>query len=373
MQPGWTLVNPAQQQALPVGGNAKGLPNIQTDKEKKIQMKAIVLKGFGGTENFFLEEVEEPKLIDGTVKVKIKAAAFNPIDYQMRKGGTESKLLRTPILGREMSGVVEEVHHTVTDFKIGDEIYSYVSSLGSNGTYAEYIIVPTEIIALKPKNITFEQATAMALVGLTAIQTIEKANLKEDSLVFITGGAGGVGSMLIRLLLQKGIKNIFTTAGNKESIEQIISYGLAAERILDYKETNLTEKILGLTANRMFTHCLDTVGNYLSTLCAEIIAVDGYYADITFMMTDSARELIFDKAVTTINVSNYAYGIERDKTKMKYYNRNLSILKEYIESAVLTTTPINILGQLSVDTVSKAHQILENNQTKGRKLVMQIG
>ncbi|MBC7915259.1 MAG: NADP-dependent oxidoreductase, partial [Pyrinomonadaceae bacterium] len=171
-------------------------------------MKGIVLNDFGDTDNFSLEEIETPKITEGTVKVKIKATAFNPIDYQMRKGGTESKLLRTQILGREMSGIIEEVHQTVTGFKIGDEVYSYVSNLGSNGTYAEYVVVPTEIIALKPSNITFEQATAMGLVGLTAIQTIQKSNIQKDSLVFITGGAGGVGSMLIRLLLQQGIKNI---------------------------------------------------------------------------------------------------------------------------------------------------------------------
>ncbi len=335
-------------------------------------MKAIVLRGFGGTENFFLEEVKSPKVKKGTVKVKIKATAFNPIDYQMRKGGTESKLLKTPILGREMSGIIEELHPAVTDFKIGDEVYGYVSNLGSNGTYAEYIVVPTEIIALKPTNITFEQATAIGLVGLTAIQTIQKSNIQKDSLVFVAGGEGGVGSMLIRLLLQNGIKNIFTTAGSKQSVEQIISYGLQADNIFDYNDTRLTEKILNVTSNKKFTHCLDTVGNNLSNICAEIIAVDGYYADITFTMTEPARELIFDKGVTIINVSNYAYGMEDDKMKMKYYNKNLSILKEYIETHSLPPTPINVLGKLSLETVTQAHHILENNQTKGRKLVMKI-
>jgi len=336
-------------------------------------MKALVLKDFGGTENFSIEEVDLPILAEGTVKVKIKATAFNPIDYQMRKGGYESKLLKSTILGREMSGIIEEVHPTVTDFVVGDEVFGYVSNLGSNGTYAEYIVVPTEVIALKPNNLTFELATAIGLVGLTATQTIQKSNLKEDSLVFITGGAGGVGSMLIRLLLQKGIKNIFTTAGNKESIAQIVSYGLPASNILDYKEDNLVEKILTLTSNRKFTHCLDTVGNTLSDVCAEIIAVDGTYADIAFLSTMSARELIFDKGVTIINVSNYAYTIERDRTKMKYYNNNLNVLREYIENGILTATPINVIGKLSVDTVTKAHNLLESNQTKGRKLVMQIG
>jgi NADPH:quinone reductase len=335
-------------------------------------MKAIILNAFGSTDNFSMQEVDNPILKEGTVKVKIKATAFNPIDYQMRKGGIESKLLKTAILGREMAGTIVEVHQTVNDFKIGDEVYGYVSNLGSNGTYAEYIVVPTEIIAIKPNNISFEQATAIGLVGLTAIQTIQKSNINKDSLIFITGGAGGVGSMLIRLLLKQGIKNIFTTAGNKESVEQIISYGIPAENIFDYKETDLAEKILQLTSNQKFTHCLDTVGNTLSNICALIIAVDGYYADITFTMTEFARELIFDKAVTTINVSNYAYGIEGDKGKMKYYNKNLSLLKEYIESGILTTTPINILGKLSVETVRNAHYILESNQTKGKKIVMQI-
>src|SRR5215213_2471094 len=120
-------------------------------------MRAVFLKQFGGVENFELREVERPPLIKGGVRVRIKATAFNPIDYQMRRGGTESKLLKSGILGREMAGIVTEIDSSVRNLRVGDDVFSYVGNLGSNGTYAEEIVVPESLAARKPANLDFNQ------------------------------------------------------------------------------------------------------------------------------------------------------------------------------------------------------------------------
>jgi NADPH:quinone reductase len=335
-------------------------------------MKAIVLTEFGGTDNFAMQEVENPILKQGTVKVKISATAFNPIDYQMRRGSSESKYLKSTILGREMSGVIVEVSKSVTQFKIGDEIFGYVSNFGSNGTYAEYIVVPEVIIAHKPKNISFNQAAALSVVGLTAIQTIEKCKIESNDNVFVTGGAGGVGSMVLRLLLKNGIKNIYTTAGNQDSIDKILNYGLPKENIIDYKTENVIEKIFALTKGQKIDFAIDTVGGTLSEICADVLKINSTYADISFLSTEKAREKLFYVGTTIQNIFIYTYGIENDNEKMKYYNNRLTLLKDYLENNLISETPINIVGKFNVETVVKAHYILEKNETKGDKLVMEI-
>ena len=336
-------------------------------------MKAIVLKQFGGSENFILEDVEDPQLSEGTVKVKIKAAAFNPIDYQMRKGANESKLLKSAILGREMAGIIVGVHTSVNSFKVGDEVYGYVNSLGSNGTYAEYVVVPEEIIALKPENLTFNDASAIPLVGLTAIQTVERIGASKNDTFFITGGAGGVGSMVIRLLLQQGISNIYTTAGNDESRAKLITYGLPAGQIINYQDGNVLEGFQRLSGYKNATICIDTVGGRLSETCAWLIKTNGIYADITFLTTPASREILFNKGVTIINISNYAYALEKDRTQTAYYGNRLNLLKQYLDGKTLMPTPIKVVGGFDIDTVKKAHYLLENNLTKGNKLVMEVG
>lgn len=100
-----------------------------------------------GLDNFELQDILKPLVSDNDVLVRIKAAAFNPIDYQMRQGGTESKLLKSMILGREFAGVVESAGKLAEHISIGDAVVAYAGSLGSNGTYAGYISIPQELVA----------------------------------------------------------------------------------------------------------------------------------------------------------------------------------------------------------------------------------
>ena len=137
-------------------------------------MKAVFLKQFGGTENFELREVERPKLFEGGVRVQIKATAFNPVDYQVRRGGPESVRLKSRILGREMAGVVTEIDSSVKNLRVGDEVFSYVTTLGSSGTYTEEIVVPEALVVRKPLNLDFNQSAAIPLVGLTAVQAVQR-------------------------------------------------------------------------------------------------------------------------------------------------------------------------------------------------------
>ncbi|WP_207434061.1 quinone oxidoreductase family protein [Sabulibacter ruber] len=335
-------------------------------------MKAVVLKGFGGAHNFVIEEVAMPQNTARNVLVKIKATAFNPIDYQMRQGATESKLLSSPILGRELSGIVTAAGSEVDAFSEGDEVVAYVGSLGSNGTYAEYISIPQELLALKPRNISFEQAAALPMVGLTALQCYERLAAAKHHSLFIGGGAGGVGTMLIKLFISNGYRQIITAAGSSESKDHLLSLGVPEENILEYRSPVFAQNLLARNNGRPFDYCIDLVGGEISEVCSEVLKVNGVYTDITYLATNKAKELLFDKGATIVSISNYAYTLSGNRSDLAYYGRQLQKLLHLIDLEQLTPPPIHLVGGLCVESVQQAHSLLENNQAKGRKLVMKI-
>ena len=334
-------------------------------------MKAVYLKQFGGTENFELVEVERPSLFEGGVRVQLKATAFNPVDYQIRRGGPESIRLKSRILGREMAGVVTEIDSSVKNLQVGDEVFSYVSNLGSSGTYAEEIVVPEALVVRKPANLNFNQSAAIPLVGLTAVQAVLRCPFEPMDKIFVAGGAGGVGSMIVRLLKLKGARNIFSTAGNEESRNQLLSMGLSEDQVHDYRDAQIVENLLSAAGGEMDV-CFDTVGEKMSEISADIIKIEGVYADITFLATEAARDNLFGKGVTILNISNYAHALDGVTGKLNFYRENLDFLRQKLESDELAATPIEVVGDLSVETVAKAHDLLEKNLTRGKKLVMEI-
>ncbi|QMU29376.1 quinone oxidoreductase family protein [Adhaeribacter radiodurans] len=335
-------------------------------------MKAVVLKSFGSIDNFALTEVENPNVAANEVLVKIKATAFNPIDYQMRQGSSESKLLKSFILGRELSGVILEVGHNVTGFATGDEITAYVGSLASNGTYAELISIPQQLIAKKPSVLSHAQAAALPLVGLTALQCFERLTLPLEATIFMSGGAGGVGTILIQLLLTRGYQKLITTAGNTESQNHLLSLGLPSKHIIDYHENDYLAKIKDQVPRGTYDGCIDLVGGYMAEVCAELIKIHGVYVDVTFLTTIKAREVLFNKATTILNVANYAYTLSGNIADTSLYGKNLTTLFQKVESRIILPAEVEIIGNLNVETVQLAHQKLETNQTKGKKLVMLI-
>lgn len=329
-------------------------------------MRAVVLHQNG---EFYLEEVNTPQPESDQVQVKISAAGFNPIDYQMTENGMERKLLHSPILGREFSGVASAVGSNVTDFKIGDSVFCGSGSMGSNGTYAEYICVPAAILMHLPDNISLYQAAAIPSVGLTALQIVNRMKANVNDSIFVTGAAGGVGNMLLKLLQAKNYQHLVVTAGNKSSITALHNIGIKDSQIINYKKNDVYEAALMLNNNERFDFVVDLVGNEIAVVAAKLLKTNGTFADVTNFLTPDSREVLFNKGATILNISNYAYGLEK---KYDYYKNGLEELASLLKQQLITPPEIEIMGNLQTDSVLKAHAILRENKTNGKKLIMQI-
>lgn len=327
-------------------------------------MKAITLN-----ENFQLKdaEIEKPKPKNHEVLIQIKASGFNPIDYQMIENELERKLLKSPILGREISGIIVEKGADAHQFNIGDEIYCGSGSMGSNGSYAEYITVPEAIVALKPTNITFEQAAGIPSAGLTALQIFNRLKLSHEDSVLVTGATGGVGSFVIKFLIANQFQKITATVGSEENRQILLGLGLKNHQIINYKEENLTENLLKANAGQLFDFGIDLVGNYMSEVTADVLKINGTYADVTALVTKDAHEILFNKGIVIMNISNYSYSMNKD---YQYYKGSLEKISKLIEQGTISAPNYKTMGDLSLDTVLKAHSILKNNQTQGHKLIM---
>ena len=206
-------------------------------------MKAFIVDRYGKGAPLRAGEVPEPDLRADEVLIQVHAAAVNLIDAKLRDG--EFKLLlpyRTPfVLGHDVAGVVVRVGPRVRHFKVGDEVYSRPDDLRI-GTFAEFVAVREDSVALKPRNLSMEEAASIPLVGLTAWQAlVERAQLRKGQKVFIQAGSGGVGTFAIQLAKHLGATVATTTsAGNAALVKS-----LGADVVIDYRKDAFEDQLRG--------------------------------------------------------------------------------------------------------------------------------
>ena len=197
-------------------------------------MKAFIVSRYGKKEKLQLTEIAEPVVKENDVLVQIHGAGVNLLDSKIRDG--EFKMIlpyKTPFtLGHDVSGVVTKVGSKVSKFKVGDAVYARPAD-HRIGTFAEFISMHENDVAMKPRNLSMEEAASIPLVGLTAWQAlVEKAKLKKGQKVFIQAGSGGVGTFAIQLAKHLGATVATTTSA--ANINLVI--GLGADVIIDYKK-----------------------------------------------------------------------------------------------------------------------------------------
>ncbi|WP_151822945.1 NADP-dependent oxidoreductase [Acinetobacter oleivorans] len=202
-------------------------------------MKAAYISRYGNIDDIQFDEQPKPSLTEDAVLVKVHAASINPLDLRVLEGEFKAILpVKFPfILGNDFAGTVVEVGSKVTQFKAGDEVYAKTDL---NGAFAEYTVVQQSSLALKPQNLSMEQAAALPLVALTSWQAlVEIAKVKAGQKVLIHAGSGGVGSIAIQLAKSLGATVATTTsAKNSGWVKE-----LGADIIIDYKTMNFEQEL----------------------------------------------------------------------------------------------------------------------------------
>jgi NADPH:quinone reductase-like Zn-dependent oxidoreductase len=196
-------------------------------------MKALQIVKYGDLkDSLAIGEIEKPSVKPNDILIAVKAASLNPIDFKLAEGKLKEMVhLNLPsTIGFDLSGVVTEIGADVTDFKIGDEVFSRVPQ-EQMGTVTAYVTVKSDVVAKKPVSISFEEAAGLPLIGLTAIQALEGVGIKEGDRVLIHAGSGGVGSFAIQYAKAKGAF-VYTTTSTK-NVDWVKALG--ADRVIDYK------------------------------------------------------------------------------------------------------------------------------------------
>jgi NADPH:quinone reductase-like Zn-dependent oxidoreductase len=204
-------------------------------------MKAYTISRYSKSDNLQLVDLSMPEPKEQEVLIEIHAASVNVLDAKIKSG--EFKLFlpyKFPlILGHDIAGIVRKVGVKVKRFKVGDEVFAKASDFHIGG-FAEYISIPENDLAMKPTNISMEEAASLPLVALTAWQAFfEKANLQKGQKVFIQAGSGGVGTIAIQIAKYFGATVATTTSST--NIDLVKSQG--ADVVVDYKKEDF-ESIL---------------------------------------------------------------------------------------------------------------------------------
>jgi NADPH:quinone reductase-like Zn-dependent oxidoreductase len=209
-------------------------------------MKAYLLKENGGTDKLILSEAAIPQINSNEVLVNVKAISINPVDASVRQNKNSLQAILKPedfndiILGWDISGVITETGANIKNFKKGDEVFGMVNFPGSGRAYAEYAAVPGDQLAIKPKNISFEDSAAATLAALTAWQClVTYCKIKNGDKVLIHAAGGGVGHYAVQIAKSFGAYVIGTGSSSKKDF--ILKLG--ADEFIDYTSEKFEDKV----------------------------------------------------------------------------------------------------------------------------------
>jgi len=310
-------------------------------------MKAITIREFGEPEQLIIEDFPKPTLSDDEVLIKVRAISINPVDVKTRAGkgmAGRMKEFKPLILGWDVSGIVDAIGKNVKDFKPGDEVFGMVNFPGHGKGYAEFVVAPASHLALKPTNISHEEAAASTLAALTAYQAlVHHYKIEKGQRLFIHAASGGVGHFAVQIAKYFGAYVIGSSS--KSNRDFVLSIG--ADEHFDYKNQKL-ESIAPVD------FVLDSLGpdNVLASL--QIVKPGGSIVSIL----GGATPDVIEKAKTK-NIRCTAFLVQSNGTDMKHLAELMK--KGAIKSHISATFPF--------DRMADAHRHVETGRTVGKVVV----
>jgi NADPH:quinone reductase len=205
-------------------------------------MKAAYIEQTGPPENIRYGDLPTPKPASAQVLVKVRAVAVNPVDTYIRNGANYWELPKPFIIGCDLAGEVVEIGSQVTRFQVGDRVWGTNQGLmGRQGTFAEFGAVDEHWLYPTPADVSDETAAANALVGVTAhLGLFRDARLKKGETIFVHGGTGGVGSMVVQMAKAVGAR-VITTGGTDKKVQACLDLG--ADAAINYRSQNVLEEV----------------------------------------------------------------------------------------------------------------------------------
>ncbi|PGS40403.1 NADPH:quinone reductase [Bacillus thuringiensis] len=331
-------------------------------------MKAMIIDRYGKVP-MRMAEVPTPEIKEYEVLAEIHAASINPIDFKIRDGKVKMLLkYEMPlILGNDFAGVITKVGSKVTRFKVGDAIYARPRK-NKIGTFAEYIAIHEDDIALKPKNLSFEEAASIPLVGLTSYQALHDImQLQKGQKILIHAGSGGVGTFAIQLAKIMGAT--VTTTASEAGANLVTSLG--ADEIINYK----TEKFEDILKN--YDAVFDTIGGATLEKSFNIIKSRGNIVSVSGMPnarfgkefgSGFFKTLLFSLASKKLTALEKKHNAQYSFLFMKPSGDQLRTIANYIEAGKIKPVIDRVFP---FEDAQKAMEYSESGRAKG-KIILKI-
>lgn len=298
---------------------------------------AIQVHNYGDADQLKLGQVAQPEPQEGEVLVRVYAAGVNPIDWKIRAGFLKDFMpANFPYVpGADLAGIVEKVGAGVTAFQPGQAVFGR----SSQGSYAEYALAPADALALKPANLSFDEAATIPVGATTAWQALfDHGNLQPGQRVLILGGAGGVGLFAVQFARWKGAHVVSTaSAANADFVRS-----LGAETVIDYTKARVEDEIHGVDL------VFDTVGGAAPASALPTLKRGGMLVTIAGQPDEAkAKEL----------------GVRTARFSAQVTSELLSTFARLIEEGQIKTF---VGAVFSLNEADKAHQLSQSRHGRGR-------
>jgi NADPH:quinone reductase len=330
-------------------------------------MKAIGFKTSYNIENeqsLFEFEKDKPIAQGFDILVKINAVSMNPVDTKVRiRAATNTVLDEPKVLGYDAVGIVEEIGCDVKNFKINDRVF-YAGDITRDGSNTQYQLVDSRIAALAPKTINDVEAAVFPLTSLTAWEAIFdrlKINKTQNKTILIIGGAGGVGSIAIQIVKATTNLTVIATASREESFNWVKSMG--ADYIANHRDLINSVKELGFDNVDYIFNVADTKAHW--DAMSELIAPQGSICSIVEFDGALDFSILKSKSATFV----WEFMFTRSMYKTDDIEEQHNILKQIatlIDEGKIKTTLTQTIEGFSVESIKKAHKIVESGKSIGK-------
>ena len=326
----------------------------------KNPMKAITYCDYG-IANLKLEEIEKPTPNDEQILVKVRAASVNPYDwhfiegtpYIMRAMGVGLRKPKSTQLGVDFAGTIEAVGKNVTQFKPGDDVFG-----GKGGAFAEYVCRRAEgAVALKPANITFEQAASVNIAGITALQGLrDKGKVQPGQKILINGASGGVGTFAVQIAKSYGAE--VTGVCSTRNLDLVRSLG--ADHVIDYTKEDFAK------SEQRYDVILDNVPNHSLSECRRILTPKGKYVMIGGGGPNEGRWIgPFGRVIHTLLLAPFI-SQQMGMMMADANQKDLTVLADMMQTGKLK--PV-IDRTYKLDQVPEAIRYLEEGHARGKVII----